>query len=101
MGENKNEIIEKEKNITKEKTNLMNKERKRDIDQEKALLSKIVDAWEWFVKLPRQHPNEHDEFATGIHILQYITGMRILRKEHPELFPIKYFEDDESNEKEE
>lgn len=63
--------------------------KQEDIEQEKELLLKIVDVWNYYNSLPIQHPNEKNEFATGIHILQHIAGMRILRKEHPEIFPIK------------
>lgn len=59
-----------------------------DITPEKELLEMTVDLFNRFTKLSPQHPHEAQEFTRSIHELQYIIGMRILRKEHPDMFPI-------------
>lgn len=60
----------------------------KDIQEEKELLGLTKDLWNKFVKLEPQHLSERPEFGKAIHELQMIIGMRILRKEHPEIFPI-------------
>lgn len=56
---------------------------------EMKVLDSLVDAWNEFVKLESQHPDESRDFADGIHKCQYILGMRIARIYHPEIFSIK------------
>ena len=48
---------------------------KRTKNEEKVLvhLEKAVKAWS---KLEHQHPMANDEFVRGIHICQYLIGMR-------------------------
>ena len=58
----------------------------KDITQEKELLLMTKDLWNKFAQLSPQHPSEKPEFGKAIHELQYIIGMRILRKEHPDIF---------------
>jgi len=50
------------------------------------VLLSLVDAWN-FVKLETMHPSDKEEFMTSIHNCQKILGMRILRREHPNLWP--------------
>lgn len=56
---------------------------------EEDVLHHLVEAWNLFLKLERQHPNEANEFATGIHTCQGLIGMRFARELRPDLFPIK------------
>ena len=58
-------------------------------NKEKLVLDYLKKAWEEFLKLDRQHPDEARDFDDGIHRCQYLMGMRIARKYHPEIFPIK------------
>lgn len=60
---------------------------KVDISDETRLLYDIIDLWNKFISLPRQHPDELLEFKAHLHAIQSLIGMRILRKEHPEIFP--------------
>lgn len=53
------------------------------------IMDSLVDAWNEFIKLPKQHPDEINDFADGIHKCQYILGMRILRRDYPEGYPCK------------
>ena len=47
----------------------------------------IVETWNNFVKLEPTHPDDIKDFHRAIHQLQYVMGMRILRREHPEKYP--------------
>ncbi len=57
--------------------------------QEMIVLNHLVDAFNEFIKLKSQHPDEQRDFADGIHKCQYLLGMRIARKYEPEIFPRK------------
>jgi hypothetical protein len=58
-------------------------------EQEGKIMDSLVDAWNEFIKLDRQHPCEINDFADGIHRCQYQLTMRILRRDYPEGYPIK------------
>ncbi len=58
-------------------------------EKEHKILNSLVDAFNDFVKLEYQYPDELRDFTDGIHKCQYIIGMRIARKHEPEIFPIK------------
>jgi hypothetical protein len=57
--------------------------------QERKVLDLTAECWNEFVKLKSTHPDELNDFADGIHKLQYILGMRMVRRDHPDIFPIK------------
>ena len=42
----------------------------------------LIEAWNKFVQLPRQHPSDVPEFQSAIHRMQHILGMRIVRRNH-------------------
>ena len=54
------------------------------------VLNQLVEAWNNFCKLDRQHPDEMRDFADGIHKCQYVLAMRYARKHRPDIFPIKF-----------
>lgn len=54
---------------------------------ETAVLGHLVNAWNAFVKLPSQHPDEQCEFRTAMNALQGIIGMRLRRRVAPEVWP--------------
>jgi len=58
-------------------------------EEEQIIMNHLADAWNGFMKLEKQHPCENIDFMSGIHQLQRIIGMRILRREHSDIFPIK------------
>lgn len=58
-------------------------------EQEGKVMDSLVDAWNEFIKLDRQHPSELSDFANGIHICQHQLAMRILRRDYPIGYPIK------------
>lgn len=60
-----------------------------EMGQEEKVLSLLVEAWNEFIKLESQHPNECSDFCDGIHQCQNVLGMRVARKYRPDLFPIK------------
>jgi hypothetical protein len=53
------------------------------------ILDYLTKAWNKFLKLKRQHPDEERDFADGIHKCQYLIGMRFARDYAPDIFPIK------------
>ncbi len=57
--------------------------------QEKRVLIHLTDAWNEFIKLDTQHPEELKDFADGVHKCQYLIGMRIARRVESKIFPIK------------
>lgn len=56
---------------------------------EKKVTDYLVKAYNEFVKLNSQHPDELRDFTDGIHKCQYLIGMRVARKAEPKIFPIK------------
>ena len=49
----------------------------------------LAEAYNLFLDLDSQHPNEKEDFVKGIHQCQYVLGMRIAREYRPDLFPLK------------
>ncbi len=58
-------------------------------DVEEKIMDKIVNAHNLYMSLEKQHPTDITEWINAIHILQHLLGMRILNREHPDIFPIK------------
>jgi len=56
----------------------------RDVKNEKDVFASIVAAWNSFVKLSCQHPDDQDEFRHSAHNLQRLIGIRELRRLHPD-----------------
>ena len=59
------------------------------ISKETIILKKLAEVYSLFTELKPQHPDELNDFVDGIHKCQYVLGMRIARKDHPNLFPTK------------
>ena len=64
-------------------------ERIQDYENEEKILEHLAEAFNLFSKLIKQHPDELNDFADGIHKCQYVIGMRYAREHRPDLFPIK------------
>ncbi len=58
-------------------------------EPEGKVLDLLVDAFNEFCKLERQHPNEGTDFTDGIHKCQSVLALRIVRREYPEGWPKK------------
>jgi hypothetical protein len=56
--------------------------------EENEIVELLGKAYKLFVHLEPQHPDETNDFMDGLHRLQYVMGMRILRRELPEMYPI-------------
>lgn len=52
-------------------------------EKEAECLYHITQAWNIYVKLEKQHPSELGEFSDSIHRLQYLLGIRVLRRTFP------------------
>ena len=50
-------------------------------DEEKAVLDALASAWNAFVKLPVEHPDEQREFRTAIHQAQHLIMSRPVARE--------------------
>lgn len=57
--------------------------------KEEEIVDILSNAFNEFIKLESQHPDELRDFADGIHKCQYVLGMRIAREHCPDIFPIK------------
>jgi len=50
---------------------------------EQAVMDDIVGAWNKFIKLEKQHPDDINEFANAIHRIQGMLAIRSLRRQCP------------------
>lgn len=57
--------------------------------KEEKILKYLAEAFNLFSELYKQHPDELNDFADGIHKCQYVIGMRYAREHRPDLFPMK------------
>ena len=57
-------------------------------EEEQEIMTKLCEVHALYIKLEKQHPSDISEWVGGIHILQKLLGMRILRREHTETFPL-------------
>jgi hypothetical protein len=57
--------------------------------QERKVLRLTAECWNEFIKLKPTHPDDINEFADAIHDLQKILAMRMCRRDHSDIFPIK------------
>jgi hypothetical protein len=55
-------------------------------DQEQLVMDNIIKAHEEFMKLPRVFGSELQEWTEGVHKLQDILGLRVLRRDYPGVF---------------
>lgn len=56
--------------------------------EEYLIMDKLIEAHNEYMKLEEQHPMDKPEWVDGLHQLQKLLGMRILRREYPHTFPI-------------
>ena len=56
-------------------------------EQEGIVMDKLIDAWNEFLKLEVTHPSELTDFNNGIHLLQQILCMRVMRRDYPLGYP--------------
>lgn len=43
----------------------------------------LIDAWNAFSALPRQHPSEATEFTDAIHVCQGLLARRVVQRVYP------------------
>jgi hypothetical protein len=48
---------------------------------ERAVIDKLVEAWNSFLTLPTEHPDEQTEFRLAVHNAQRIVMVRSVRRE--------------------
>lgn len=58
-------------------------------DVEGEVMSSLINAFNTFCNLERQHPDEIRDFTDGIHKCQDLLAVRIARREYPKGWPIK------------
>lgn len=61
----------------------------KNYEKEEKILEHLIKAYNLFTELDKQHPDELNDFADGIHKCQYVIGMRYARKHRSDLFPMK------------
>lgn len=54
---------------------------------EQDIIDNIIKIHNMYINLDVSHPSDLPEWVTSIHNLQKIMGMRILRREYPDIFP--------------
>lgn len=54
------------------------------IPEEKEIADRIISAWNKFVTLEQSHPDDIKDFLQGVHIIQKVLGMRVLRRYYPD-----------------
>jgi len=52
------------------------------LESEDVVANHLREAWNAFVKLPVQHDDDVSEFRHAIHSLQYLLGIRAMRRIH-------------------
>jgi len=55
-------------------------------NQEKEILDLLALAWNEFLHLEEQHPQDKMEFMRAIHQAQHLIMIRETRRNHPEIF---------------
>ena len=63
--------------------------------KEQKVLDHITKAWNCFIKLERQHPDEIDEFKQSIHSLQDQMSLRAVRRQFPKGWPSYHYDKQE------
>lgn len=58
-------------------------------ESEGRVMDALVEAFNEFSKLERQHPDELRNFVDGIHRCQDVLAVRIARREYPQGWPVK------------
>jgi hypothetical protein len=61
--------------------------------EERVVSDALLLAFQEFMKLPTQHPDERRDFVDGIHQCQNQLMWRIVRRAHPRAWPIKQEEE--------
>ena len=68
--------------MTEEKNNLLGL-----TQEEQIVMDKLLDSYTAFLALPKQHPNEIDEFVNAVHLIQGLLATRIVRRGFPKGWP--------------
>ncbi|MCU6106013.1 hypothetical protein H3U04_20600, partial [Clostridioides difficile] len=51
--------------------------------EEGVVMDNLINAWNGFCKLKRQHPSDLGDFQNAIHQAQQVLGLRVLRNDYP------------------
>lgn len=51
---------------------------------EKRVMELLIQAYQGFIDIPRQHPDEMRDFVDGIHRIQDVMSVRVVRRHYPE-----------------
>ena len=66
--------------------NMKIKSSKLESETEKKVMKHLVAAWNTFMELDYQHPQDQPDFCNAIHVCQRILAMRIARKVLPKVY---------------
>jgi hypothetical protein len=52
-------------------------------EEEELVMSSLVEAWNAYLLLPKQHPDDVAEFRHSLHELQRLIAIRAVRRDYP------------------
>lgn len=53
------------------------------LEEEQNALDKLMECYSMFLKLDREHPDEMRDFVDGIHKIQSVFALRVVRRIYP------------------
>jgi hypothetical protein len=54
---------------------------------EQVVMDKLMECYQAFIDMDREHPDEMRDFVDGVHRIQGVLGMRVLRRMYPKGWP--------------
>lgn len=57
------------------------------MDDEQVVMDKLIECYKSFIDLDHEHPDEMRDFVDGVHRIQDVLGMRVLRRVYPNGWP--------------
>ena len=55
--------------------------------EEQEVMDKLMECYGAFLKLDREHPDEMRDFVDGVHVIQGVLAMRVVRRCYPRGWP--------------
>lgn len=55
--------------------------------EEQGVMDKLMECYELFLKMDREHPDEIRNFVDGVHKIQDILALRVIRRCYPQGWP--------------
>ena len=55
--------------------------------EEQGIMDKLMECYELFLKIDREHPDEIRNFVDGVHKIQDVLALRVIRRCYPQGWP--------------